>query len=51
MVEAEAAGIPPQFFFPDGAAEAVRSERWLFDTYAGEDGTIGLRVQPPCPDF
>src|SRR5215207_9951636 len=44
VVEAETVGIPPEFFFPDATAELVRSVD-LEEGVAGEDGTIGLRVQ------
>jgi glyoxylase-like metal-dependent hydrolase (beta-lactamase superfamily II) len=44
VVEAETVGIPPEFFFPDASADLVRSVD-LEPGVAGEDGTIGLRVQ------
>lgn len=44
VVEAETVGIPPEFFFPDATADLVRSVD-LEEGVAGEDGTIGLRVQ------
>jgi glyoxylase-like metal-dependent hydrolase (beta-lactamase superfamily II) len=45
VVEDQIDHIPPEFFFADASAEAVRLHRWLAPDYAGDDETISLRVQ------
>jgi glyoxylase-like metal-dependent hydrolase (beta-lactamase superfamily II) len=45
VVEDQIDHIPPQFFFAEASAEAVGRHRWLVPDYAGQDGTISLRVQ------
>jgi glyoxylase-like metal-dependent hydrolase (beta-lactamase superfamily II) len=45
VVEAQTDGIPPQFFFPDASAEAIRQHGWIAPRFGDTDGNIGLRVQ------
>jgi glyoxylase-like metal-dependent hydrolase (beta-lactamase superfamily II) len=45
IVEAEVAGIPPQFFFPDIVTDDVTAVDWLSDGAASSGGTIAFRVQ------
>ncbi len=45
VVEAQSDHIPPQFFFPEGTAEAVSRHPWLVPDFADDDGNIGLRIQ------
>jgi len=45
VVESQTDHIPPEFFFPDASAEAVRRHAWLVPDYADTAGAISLRVQ------
>ena len=45
VVEDQIDHIPPEFFFAEASVEAIRAHRWLVPDYAGDDGTISLRVQ------
>ncbi len=45
VIEAQTDHIPPEFFFPQASADAVRRHTWLIPDYADESGSIGLRVQ------
>jgi glyoxylase-like metal-dependent hydrolase (beta-lactamase superfamily II) len=45
VVENQIDRIPPEFFFAEASADAVRRHGWLVPEYVSDDGTISLRVQ------
>lgn len=45
IVEAETAGIPVEFFFPEMTASHVQAIDWLPEGSTATDGTIAFRVQ------